>query len=723
MKAKLLLCWGLCLSMGLYAQVKMPAETQFRLYKLQQLLDQQGERQFLASPQKDLFPLVKMNGQWYVSCVAQTQSNVSISQLREQGLEVNPVTDHIITLRIPLQGLDQAGQLPGIAYLEMAERIQPMLNKAVHDVGADSVHMGIGLPHPFTGKDIIIGITDWGFDYTHPMFYDTNLTQTRILAAWDQYKTSGPAPSGFTYGTEYSTVSDLLTAGSDTANIYQYAYHGSHVAGICGGSGAGTIYRGVAFDAQYLFCTFLVDAASVLDAITWMKSKADAEGKRLVINMSWGLYYMGNLDGTSLISQALNQFAQQGVVFCVSAGNNGDVNFHIRKDYQQDTLKTNIVFFPYSVSTYMYGQCITAWGTPGTPFSTSLVILNSSNQVVGQTPFYATDQVSAYVDTMLVIGSDTVFYNLSAENANPLNNRPHIQLRVMKKNTSLRAALFSTADSSIVDYWNVIELTNGVGNWGSAFSSLGLPGWQAGDANYGIGEPSCTEGVISVAAYQSKTGTSGGFIASFSSYGPTIDGRMKPDISAPGRNVISSISSYTNGSFTQTTSVTFNNRNYPFAALSGTSMSAPMVTGIVALMLEANNYLTPQTIKEIIIETAREDNNTGAIPPGGSTRWGFGKIDAYRAVLGAYYYVGIPVFPDSDLLVYPNPTADAVTFYGLPESEVFAVTLYNLQGAVVAQFSGITNGSAIQLTDLPAGMYIANVGNNQMQMICRIVRQ
>ena len=73
---------------------------------------------------------------------------------------------------------------------------QVMLHRAAPDGRVDSVRMAIDLPHEFTGKDVIIGVTDWGFDYTHPVFYDTGMVNYRVLRAWDQFKESGPAPAG-----------------------------------------------------------------------------------------------------------------------------------------------------------------------------------------------------------------------------------------------------------------------------------------------------------------------------------------------------------------------------------------------------------------------------------------------------------------------------------------------------------------------------------------------
>ncbi|MEG2070354.1 MAG: S8 family serine peptidase, partial [Bacteroidales bacterium] len=169
------------------------------------------------------------------------------------------------------------------------------LNKAVIDGRVDSTWKGYDLPQGFSGKDVIIGFTDWGFDYTHPVFYDTLKSHYRVLRAWDQFRNEGPAPQGFNYGTEIIGQAELLQKQCDTFNVYRYGYHGTHVAGIAGGAGAGTQYRGVAYDANLLFATFLVNEQAVMDAFHWMYNVAQQEQKRLIINMSWGLYYMGCL--------------------------------------------------------------------------------------------------------------------------------------------------------------------------------------------------------------------------------------------------------------------------------------------------------------------------------------------------------------------------------------------------------------------------------------------
>ncbi|MBR6920264.1 MAG: hypothetical protein IKN37_08130, partial [Bacteroidales bacterium] len=77
-----------------------------------------------------------------------------------------------------------------------ATNAQQWLDKAVPDGKVDNVWKGTDLTQGFTGKGVIIGVTDWGFDYTHPVFYDTSMTRYRVLRAWDQYRKAGPAPEG-----------------------------------------------------------------------------------------------------------------------------------------------------------------------------------------------------------------------------------------------------------------------------------------------------------------------------------------------------------------------------------------------------------------------------------------------------------------------------------------------------------------------------------------------
>ena len=651
------------LSLSAHGQVSLSAGDQQKL----SVLISDYEDGCLENEHRDAYSINSINGRDYVSCLARINPAFDKGTLTKKSFIIGNPIRNIVSIKVPLSEVSHVSTLQGVDYLAFAGKVDHQLDKAVHDVRADSVQQGIGLPQGFKGKNVYIGVTDWGFDYTHPAFYDSALTQTRIIAAWDQFKTSGPHPLGFNYGTEYVGSSALIAAGSDTANIYSYSTHGTHVASIAGGCGAGTIYRGVAYDANFLFVTFLVDEAAVLDAWEWMYQKAQAAGKRLVINMSWGLYHFGTLDGNSLLSQAITAYSDLGVVFVNSAGNNGNVNFHLKKSFNNDQLNSKVDFYSYAANANMWGQSIHAWGEVGNSFSNGIVVKNTSNATLAESPFYSTNNTYNYIDTFLVAGTDTIFYNVAADSAHPLNQKPQMRLRVKCTNTALKILLKSTAIDGIVNYWNVTELTTDVGNWGMPFSYSGT-GTTPGDADHGISEPSCSDDVISVAAYAPSyltTGGSsvGGGLASFSSHGPRYDGVMKPDIAAPGVSICSAISSFTDVAYTTISSVTFNNKTYDYAKFSGTSMSGPVVAGACALILEANPWLTAAQVKQLIKETARTDNFTGVIPALGSPLWGMGKLNAYAAIKEALALVEIPENTlDNAWNIYPNPVVESLHF-------------------------------------------------------------
>ena len=639
-----------------------------------------------------------------VSVVAIINSAFDSETLEAKGITVRTLRGSIATLNVPLSEIDFIEKYIGFDFAKVPDKIAPNIERAIMDVRADSVHLGIDLPAAFSGQNVLIGVTDWGFDYTHPMFYDTANNQTRILAAWDQYKRSGPSPAGYDYGTEYNSSAALLSAESDTANIYSYSTHGSHVAGIAGGSGAGTEHRGVAFGAQFLFLTFLVDEAAVIDGFEWMYQISQTEGKRLVINMSWGLYYFGTLDGNSVMSEVIKTYSDLGVVFVTSGGNNGDANFHIGYEFESDTMRTEVEFVPNNAVNFQDGQSITCWGEPNESFAIKLEVFDNSGNSSGSSAWFNTNDGDDYLVDSLIIGADTYHFDVAIDESHPRNNRPHIRLRIDYP-PSGNIVLNAAANSGTVHFWNVLETTTGVGNTGWDFNDL-LPGFVPGDNQYGIGEPAASKDAISVGAYLANLDLNGQKvtydIAGFSSLGPTLDGRTKPDLCAPGVSVASSISSFTDRSYSPVESITFNGRTYDFAKFSGTSMASPVVAGIVALMLEANPYLTPSEIKEILQETCRYDDKTGDLSSGPNNTWGYGKVNAYSAVQRAAQLNGVFRSTLSDQVsIYPNPSERIV---GVSSPELIQrLELWSIDGKEVFELNN--SESEFSTQGLAPGVY------------------
>ncbi len=685
----------------------MPAHTKAAIEVIQKELNQQ--RNTLTQKTIDFYPIYKVDGEQHIAVLCKVNSSFNKEEAIRNGFDVGTIIGSIATMRIPIHMLTENFSFPGIEYIEVAEKVGPELDEALKDTRANLVHKGENLPQAYTGKGVIIGVVDWGFDYTHPMFFDTTLDHTRILASWDQVKVVGTPPEGYNHGAVYIGAEELALAEHDTVSPLT-DYHGTHVAGIAGGSGGGTTYRGTGFESDLLFSQMRNDVSSSIDAFQWMTNMAQDADKRLVINNSWGNYRLFPLDGTSLMSQAIDAFTDQGTVIVFSAGNNGNISFHLKKEFNSDSVRTWIQGFSYNTDPDLWGQAVSMWGEPGNPFSVQLRILNTSNEILAQSDLINTASAEAYLDTMMIIGADTVFYHVTTDAAHPLNGRPQMTLDIQSRNGNLRKVLYAEAPSGTVHFWNTRLTTYGIGNWGYGFTAPTV-GYVNGDKKYGIGHPALTESAITCAAHQTNF-----HLTSFSSSGPRMDEVIKPDISAPGQDIISSFNSFSSSNFNIVATTDFNGKEYEFVRLSGTSMSAPMVTGAVALILEADPNLTTAEVKEILIESAREDGLTGQLPPEGDLRWGHGKLDIYTAIQDITTTATGQVTEVKGIL-YPNPAQDRV-FVSITLRGDESFQLISPDGRLMS--SGHFDGS-LAVGEMPTGMYTLIIKSAERLESYRIV--
>ena len=683
-----------------------------------------------AVSQAELHQLVQQkSGSAEVRLLAKVTTRYNAEKLKAYGIVTGAKAGDIVTLRVPIDKLQIIDNYAEVLQYSISPRVAPEMNRTRVDTRTDSVQAGLGVPQAYTGKDVIIGITDWGFDYKHPNFNNKGQDNHRLLRAWDQFRLKGPAPQGYDYGTEIVGRRDLLEVQGDTSGLYGYATHGTHVAGICAGRGIDGEYVGQAPYANLLFASFRLDLASWLDAVGWMKDVAKEEGKRLVINNSWGMYTLDPIDGTSLASQAINILSDSGIVFVTSGGNCGDDYFHLSKTFvagQPDTLRSVAKYYNYTE----IGQDIVIWGEPGNLFSVSFAMVGNGDSVClpWQHMTMATpggNGGSYTLDSALVAGTDTIRFRMTVEDANIFNQRPHVLLTVYK-NASYNIHIAVTAQEGTVHVWNIADLANGAGNMGAEFSKSYYPNYTRGDNASGIGEPACAEKCIAVAAHNSDGKKPGGeivpgVIASFSSHGPVIDGRRKPDLSAPGLNVTSSISSYTTEVYSPVMTYTYAGREYIWARMSGTSMSGPAITGIVALMLEANPQLSPAQIREILCATTRNDSQTGPLHERDSISdvWGWGKANALAAVNEALAHVDIREADEDwfakSLQVYPNPARDQITVMTgrhTPET----VAIYSINGTLVLS-QQVVMEAQMDISGLPHGVYIVKCGARNTRLV------
>jgi serine protease AprX len=134
-----------------------------------------------------------------------------------------------------------------------------------------------------------------------------------------------------------------------------------------------------------------------------------------------------------------------------------------------------------------------------------------------------------------------------------------------------------------------------------------------------IGSPGDAKDALTVGA-MADLGANGFKQADFSSRGPTADGRVKPDISAPGVSITSAAANTTNG----------------YTTMNGTSMATPFVSGVALLMLDADPTFVNDDVKSAITSTAvdwgRGGDNTEPGSSGPDDDYGAGRLDAYAAL-------------------------------------------------------------------------------------------
>jgi serine protease AprX len=128
-----------------------------------------------------------------------------------------------------------------------------------------------------------------------------------------------------------------------------------------------------------------------------------------------------------------------------------------------------------------------------------------------------------------------------------------------------------------------------------------------------IGCPADTPSALTVGATDKSDA-----IASFSSRGPNRDGTVKPDVSAPGKDIVSCRATGTND---QKAIDTY------YLSMSGTSMATPMVSGSVILLLQKKPDLTPAQVKDIMEKTAKQ---LGSGVP--NNNFGYGRVSIINAI-------------------------------------------------------------------------------------------
>ena len=662
---------------------------------------------------KKQFAISSIKEENYVHAFVKIDENADLSLLEEHGVKINTLISDIITVQIPIHKLETVAQLGFVQRLEIGTPVQKRMDKARVAGVVNKMHAGEDLPNPFTGKDVIVGIIDNGFEYGHINYYTSDASELRVKRVWNQNATSGTKPNGFSYGAEYTTFQTITGAPTDNSS----ETHGTHVAGIAAGADKnnGFSYYGVAPESDIVLVSFdlqdnSTNNVSLLDGINYIYNYASSVNKPAVVNMSLGTH-LGPHDGTSLFDQATDKLQGAGRLLVGAVGNEGNEKLHISKTFTAgaDTLKS---FFTVSLNK---SASTDIWGDVNKSFKGRVVVYNTSTKkIVYQTPEFDASVLDGVTYTLTSSdGASGEIYVYTARDRE--NNRPNafVQVKMTSINTNHHLGVIITgAGTGTVHGWaDAINLR---------FTDNGVSGWTNGNGEYSAGEIGGTgKKIISVGAYTNTAVIGGGNIASFSSRGSTLDGRMKPDITAPGTAVTSSYSR----SKATTTYNTVNGTRYYYGSLQGTSMAAPFVTGVLATWLQAKKDLTPEEARSVLQRTAITDSYTAT---GGSNTWGYGKINAYE---GLKECIRLEDIKDNtgtpDIINYPNPTTGELTLRFLYNDTDVKLSVYNSEGknVYIEGFQEIRKAQEIpvDLAHIARGIYFIQVVGKEKKVVKKMI--
>ncbi|MBI3142320.1 MAG: S8 family peptidase [Bacteroidetes bacterium] len=650
-------------------------------------------------------------------------------------LEVNSHFGGLLTASLPIGGLGQLLDLAQVEDVYYGQMEWPMLDSVKAHTFATAIHKGWGhYAKSFKGKGVIVGIVDSGIDFDHLEFREEgDNTKTRIHSIWCQWDDTGLKPDSFSYGSEYlhGTIQAAIDGhGSLPQTDYDPTQrggtgHGTHVAGIAAG------LHGMAPQAEIVAVSVTWESAAIVDAVKYVIDKAILANKPCVVNLSLGS--MNDLhDGTGLRAEAYAEVANlrpEGSVIVAAAGNSGNSfvhwgNFELgegKSIYAYGHPVEMVMAIPDSLADSIWFRVSRYKGG----FSYADDRFDNLVQV-GVSPWYSPWQAL----------TDSVAYDFMDGGGQEISGSVYLSARPVGHGSRHHYALLRIDDHADIDVRqsppkaNGIDLylieVKGAGSFHAwlqsvstlftgSFSKLATdPGkigaeqpkdYQHPDNDYTILAPALYKETFCVGAYVNRwsymdvngalqparwSRRAPGSLSTFSSRGPTVDGRVLPELVAPGQNVLAAIPDYYKGWSVRTGDGTF-------AASSGTSMSSPAVAGAVALYLQQMPNATLDDVRRDFLSYAYTDSFTESVGELPNNHWGHGKLNVYGSLSGGLFF-SVNEREEGCMWLYPNPTNGQV-FGGWPCGE--AVVL-NLQGQVV----GHMMDNSFDASGLAEGMYL-----------------
>ena len=568
----------------------------------------------------------------YVETLVRFQGD--LSGVEALGGHIRSTIGNIASVDIPVSALSQISALPNIVYIESSKRLKRRLDLSVPATGANLLRSGT--PPNWTGatgRGVVIGVVDSGVDLSHMDLRDT-CGGTRVRYLWDQ-ATAGTRPSGFTYGNECTKamIDSNQCSETDTDG------HGTHVTSIAAGNGsAGSTpykYVGMAPQADIVAVNSLnsgvtLTTATVVDAMSYIQQKAAALGEPSVINLSFG-GHVDPHDGTSAFEQAIDNASVAGSVVVCAAGNEAQADIHASGGNITPGGSTTVSFSVPSTGTdaqnldmwYAGADQLEIWVNFG---STCAVGPVPPGQTMSQRTVCGVITVSNAPSGPDPVNGDNEIYVTLDNNGGATPIAPGTWTFILKN--------LGFTTSGRFDAWIDDTVTSNAVFTSNIDTSITLDDCGTATDSFSVGAYTTKTSWTSIngGTYTLASPDPLGAIGSFSSLGPrrtctntaNCPAVQKPDLAAPGEVIMGAYSSQT----CPAADPSLIDPDGVHVIEYGTSMSAPHVSGAVALILEKSPTLTYSQVKSYILSNVKTDGFTGAVP---NNTWGYGKLDARTA--------------------------------------------------------------------------------------------
>ena len=556
-----------------------------------------------------------------------------------EGLNVSQEIGRVVTGTVAVKDIVKVRQHRDVLGLKGARRLQRMLADSVPEIRASRHQLSNVLlemlPEGFgdlDGSGVIVGIVDNGCDFGHRNFRkllkDGKPGPTRILHLWDQRgdadKTApggcAMPPRGYDYGREFDA--EALNRAlrqppkdeDDHAAPHRYlgyaisatGGHGTRVMDVAVGSGGGKHPPGVAPGADIIFVesslgedaetdASLGNSRRILEAVKYIFDKASELGRPAVVNLSLN-YYGGPHDGTTPVEEAFDLLLETpGRAIAIAAGNSRVSKTHVRR-----------VVHPNRGCTLLWEVS----GADDTPNKLEVWYegrhqLELTLTPPGGEPLGPVHPASTFT---LLRGDEKAgrVFNRLDDSSNGDN---HI---VVLLDARARGGVWKLELRPPVGY---CDTPFAVHAWIERDSnSSTFPDARDDDRAFTLGTLSCGHSTIVVTGYDALNP---GCVPEDYAEGPTRDGKLKPEVSAPSTGLILA-------------QVLNDNVSGPHTG--GTSLAAPHVTGLVALLMQAaREPLTIEETRALVIGGAR--HNPPSPRNAWDSRYGAGRVDAAESAL------------------------------------------------------------------------------------------